>query len=91
MKCLDYCCEMDRELSSWRNKLHEVSEKFDHEPSISKYRLQPHIEGVHILQAEMDDRLEELRCVCKFEGPDVELKSKLADDEVFNYLEMGCC
>jgi hypothetical protein len=44
MKSLDFCCEMDRELSSWRNRLHEVSEKFDSEPSINKYRLQPHID-----------------------------------------------
>ena len=91
MKSLDCCCEMDKELSSWRNRLHEVTEKFDHEPSINKYRLQPHIEGIHILQTEIDDRLEELRGVCKFEGPDVELKSTLKDDEVYNYLEMGCC
>ena len=91
MKSLDCCCEMDRELSSWRNRLHEVTEKFDREPSINKYRLQPHIEGIHILQTEMDDRLEELRSGGKFEGPDVELKSKLQDDEVYNFLEMGCC
>ena len=61
MKSLDYCCELDRELSSWRNRLHEVSEKFNHEPSINKYKLQPHIEGIHILEAELDDRLDEVR------------------------------
>ena len=89
MKSFD-CCEMDSELSSWRNKLHEVAEKFDHEPSINKYKLQPHIESIHILQTEMDDRLEELRTACKFESPDVKL-TKLPDDEVFNFLEYGCC
>ena len=61
MKSLDYCCELDRELSSWRNRLHEVSEKFDYEPSINKFKLQPHIEGIHILEAELDDRLDEVR------------------------------
>ena len=91
MKNLDSCCEMDRELSSWRNRLHEVSDKFDNEPSINKYRLQPHIEGIHILQTEIDDRLEELRSVCGFESPKIDMKSKLGDDEVFNFLEMGCC
>ena len=66
MKNLELCCEMDRELSSWRNRLHEVSEKFGREPSFNKYKLQPHIEDLHILQTEIDDRLSELRTKCGF-------------------------
>jgi hypothetical protein len=89
MKSLDLCCEMDRELSSWRNKLHDVTEKFDREPSISKYRLQPHIEGLHILETEMDDRLEQVRSECKFEVNDLKLKSR-APEKLFDY-EIGCC
>ena len=77
MKSLDYCCELDRELSSWRNRLHEVSEKFDYEPSINKYILQPHIEGIHILEAELDDRLDEVRRECFFTGgSEVDPKSR---------------
>ena len=91
MKNLDFCCELDRELSSWRNKLHEVSEKFDHERSINKYKVQPHIEGIHILQAELDDRLDELRQECFSSESSLEKKSSLTDDEVFNYFECGCC
>jgi hypothetical protein len=91
MKNLDFCCELDRELSSWRNKLHEVSEKFDHERSINKYKVQPHIEGIHILQAELDDRLDELRQECFSSESSLEKKSSLPDDEVFNYFECGCC
>jgi hypothetical protein len=91
MKSLDFCCELDRELSSWRNRLHEVSEKFDHEPSINKYKVQPHIEGINILEAELDDRLDELRQECFFKGSRLEKKPSLPDDEVFNFLEIGCC
>jgi hypothetical protein len=91
MKSLDYCCELDRELSSWRNRLHEVSGKFDHESSINKYKVQPHIEGIHILEAELDDRLDELRQECFFRGNSLEKKPNLPDDEVFNFLEIGCC
>ena len=91
MKSLDYCCELDGELSSWRNRLHEVSEKFDHEPSINKYKLQPHIEGIHILEAELDDRLDEVRRECFFTGGSLEKKPSLQDDEVFNFFEAGCC
>jgi hypothetical protein len=91
MKNLDFCCELDRELSSWRNKLHEVSEKFDHERSINKYKVQPHIEGIHILQAELDDRLDELRQECFSSESSLKKKSSLPDDEVFNYFECGCC
>ena len=91
MKSLDYCCELDRELSSWRNRLHEISEKFDGELSINKYKLQPHIEGVHILEAELDDRLSELRRECGFTERRLEKKPALPEDEVFNFLELGCC
>ena len=91
MKSLDICCDMDRELSSWRNRLHEVSEKFDQEPSINKYKVQPQIEGIHILQTELDDRLDELRRECAFTGSRLEKKASLPDDEVFNFLEIECC
>ena len=91
MKNLDFCCELDSELSSWRNKLHEVSEKFDHERSINKYKVQPHIEGIHILQAELDDRLDELRRECFSSESSLEKKSSLPDDEVFNCFECCCC
>jgi hypothetical protein len=91
MKSLDFCCELDRELSSWRNRLHEVSGKFVREPSINKYKVQPHIEGIHILEAELDDRLDELRQECFFRGSRLEKKPNLPDDEVFNFLEIGCC
>jgi hypothetical protein len=82
---------MDRELSSWRNRLHEVSEKFDSEPSINKYKLQPQIEGIHILETELDDRLSELRQECGFTENSFEEKPSLPEGQVFNYLEIGCC
>ena len=91
MKSLGSCCEMDRELSSWRNRLHEVSEKFDSEPSINKYKLQPQIEGIHILETELDDRLSELRQECGFTESNFEEKPSLPEGQVFNYLEIGCC
>ena len=91
MKSLDNCCEMDRELSSWRNRLHEVSEKFDREPSINKYKMQPHIEDIHMMETELDDRLGELRQECGFSESSLEKKISLPKDEVFNFLENGCC
>jgi len=91
MTSLDYCCELDRELFSWRNKLHEVSEKFDSEPSINKYKLQPQIEGIHILETELDDRLSELRQECGFTESSFEEKPSLPEGQVYNYLEICCC
>ena len=82
---------MDKELSSWRNRLHEVSEKFDSEPSINKYKLQPQIEGIHILETELDDRLSELRQECGFTESSFEEKLSLLEGQVYNYLEGGCC
>ncbi|MFZ5765826.1 MAG: hypothetical protein ACOY4H_09550 [Thermodesulfobacteriota bacterium] len=59
------CCnDMERELAGWRSRLEEVSRKFDAVPSIDKYKLTPHIEGLHIVLTELDDRISLLRREC---------------------------
>jgi hypothetical protein len=52
------------ELISWRNKLSHVSSKFDTIPSIDKYKLTPQIEGLHIVLAELEDRIHALESEC---------------------------
>ncbi len=58
------CMDMERELAGWRSRLEEVSRKFDTVPSIDKYKLTPHIEGLHIVLTELDDRISMLRREC---------------------------
>ena len=57
MASREYCSSVGDELEYWSGRLHELSEKFDQVPSIDKYRVLPHIEELHILMTEIDDRL----------------------------------
>lgn len=64
MKTREFCTNLNQELIDWRQKLQEVSGKFDAIASIDKYRLTTQIEGIHILLAEMEDRINELKNAC---------------------------
>ena len=57
MATREYCSTVSDELEYWSGRLHELSEKFDKVPSIDKYKVLPHIEELHILMTEVDDRL----------------------------------
>ncbi len=64
MATLEYCSNLALELERWSKKLHAISKKIDHLPSIEKYKLTAHLEGMHILITEMDDRIMQLRNEC---------------------------
>ena len=64
----EYCASVTEELEYWSNRLHELSDKFDKVPSINKYKIQPHIEDLHIMMTEMDDRLCEMLTSCTIAG-----------------------
>lgn len=59
-----YCSSAAEELEFWSSRLHELSKKIDSVPSIDKYRLLPHIEELHIVMTEMDDRLCDMMNAC---------------------------
>jgi len=64
MASRNYCSSVGEELEVWSSRLHELSRKIDTMPSIDKYRLLPHIEELHIVMTEMDDRLCDLMTAC---------------------------
>ena len=64
MASIKYCSSVGDELEVWSGRLHDVSRKIDSMPSVDKYRLLPHIEDLHILMTEMDDRLCEVMTAC---------------------------
>jgi hypothetical protein len=64
MASRNYCSSVGEELEVWSSRLHELSGKIDVLPSIDKYRLLPHIEELHIVMTEMDDRLCDLMTAC---------------------------
>ncbi len=65
MNTSEYCNNLEYELTSWRNRLSHVTSKMDSMPSIDKFRLTEHIEGLHILLTELDDRINLLQTQCE--------------------------
>jgi hypothetical protein len=57
------------ELEYWSGRLHELSNKFEIVPSIDKYKVLPHIEELHILMTEVDDRPCDMMTSCSTVGP----------------------
>lgn len=60
MNAHEYSLCMGKELDSWRGRLAMEVARIDVLPSIEKYKLTPYIEGLHILLAEMEERIAEL-------------------------------
>ena len=65
----EYCSSLAEELEYWSGRLHELSNKFERVPSIDKYKVLPHIEELHILMTEVDDRLCDMMTLCSTVGP----------------------
>lgn len=59
-----YCSNVAGELEGLSTKLHNLSDKIDRLPSIDKYKLQTHIDELHIIMTELDDRLCEMVTSC---------------------------
>ena len=57
MATKEYFPNVAEELAVWSDKLHALSRKIDHIPSIDKYKRLPQIEELHIIMTELDDRL----------------------------------
>jgi len=88
MKVKDYCKNMEMELTAWKAKLYDVTNKIDALPTKQKERMYENINALRIVMMELDDRLEALRIECPTEfGPErEEIKSRL-DDLVARYDE----
>lgn len=67
MKVQDCCHNMEMELSSWKSKLENVDRDIQRVPSIDKYKMLGSIESLHMILAELDDRINDLRTSCTTE------------------------
>lgn len=65
MASRNYCANVAGELEFWSRRLHGLSSKIDEISSIDKYKLQPHIDELHIIMTELDDRLCDLVDSCE--------------------------
>ena len=90
-----YCSNVAGELEGLSEKLHNLSDKIDRLPSIDKYKLQTHIDELHIIMTELDDRLCELVNSCstaemidsreKVSSPGVSFSETAKRNEFFDY------
>ena len=81
MKVKEYCKYVDAELVAWKAKIYDVMSKMDKLSTGEKQRMFEEINGLHIVMAELEERVEKLRTECPVEWkPEQEtIQAKLAD------------
>jgi hypothetical protein len=55
---------MEMELTAWKAILYDITRKMEEMPGSEKQKILPNIEDLHILVAEMDQRIDEIRENC---------------------------
>ena len=94
MASREYCTNVSLELEGWSDKLHKLTSDIDRLSTGEKYRLFPQIEELHIILAELDDRLCGLMHSCSVsdeeggtveEGVFVAPKFNINSNERFDY------
>ena len=61
MSALNCCKTMEAELTAWKANVYDIVHKMDELPGGEKEKILSNIEDLHILIAEMDDRIDQIR------------------------------
>ena len=77
MEIKDYCRSVDQELTLWSSKLSHIVGQIDHLSTGKKQRMFYELNGLHILMAELEDRIEKLRSECSTEWQPVSAEPKV--------------
>ncbi len=64
MKARNCCKTMEAELTAWKANVYDIVRNMEKRTGPAREKLLPSIEDLHILIAEMDDRLEQIRTNC---------------------------
>jgi hypothetical protein len=64
MKARNCCKTMEMELTGWKAIVYDITRKIESLPGGEKTKILPNIEDLHMLIAEMDDRIEQIRDNC---------------------------
>ena len=64
MKAINCCKTMEMELTGWKAIVYDIARKMEKLPGGEKEKILPNIEDLHILVAEMDDRIDQIRENC---------------------------
>jgi hypothetical protein len=64
MKARNCCKTMEMELTGWKAIVYDITRKMEKLPGGEKEKVLPSIEDLHMLIAEMDDRIDQIRDNC---------------------------
>ena len=67
MDVLDYCKGIEAELTAWKVKFYDMSRKLDRLGTASKEKVLSNVEDLHIILAELEDRIGQLKTECPSE------------------------
>lgn len=85
MDVKDYCSGLEMEMTAWKAKLYDLTRKVDRLGSKEKEKALASVQDLHILLAEMTDRVEQLKTECpsdwgtdkkKIETANVDMRAK---------------
>ena len=101
MKARNCCKTMEAELTAWKANVYDIVRNIEKLPGGEREKILPNIEDLHILIADMDDRIDQIREDCtpetgiddirtEREAFDVDLsKLRVSADEAMQVLGAG--
>ena len=84
MQAMNCCKTMEAELAAWKANVYDIVRSIEKLPGGEKDKILPNIEDLHILIAEMDDRIDQIRENCTPETgiADIRTERKAFDDSL---------
>jgi predicted nuclease with TOPRIM domain len=67
MEVTEYCENLTNELTGWKAKMYDVVSKLDKMDTGDKTKVVPHVNELHMIIEEFDDRINRLRTNCQVE------------------------
>lgn len=64
MDIKEYCKYVDTELTMWKTRLYDVMSKIENLPTGNKQRMYEQVNGLNIVMAELEERIDKLRSEC---------------------------
>ncbi len=68
MEIREYCDNFARELAGWRARFEDVTRKFDGVATGDKSKVYPHVNELHMILEEFEDRIRQLKTSCAAGG-----------------------
>jgi hypothetical protein len=81
MKAKNCCKTMEMELTGWKAIVYDIARKMEAVPGGEKRQMLPHLEDLHMLIAEMDERIDHIRENCT---PETGMDDIQNEREAFN-------